>query len=101
MPVATPTSLGCTAVTMRLTIEANANEMPKPMITPEEMNCHGWAWATASMPNDTPQRTVPSMSVARNPTRLPSIPPSGPAISIVSALGSIRSPAWVVVMPKP
>ena len=101
IPVATPTSLGSTRLTMRFAIDANPKEMPTPRMRFDAMNCAVVSCASARIANEIALATVPAARTARKPMRLPSRPASGPQTSITNDAGAISSPDCSTVMPNP
>ena len=74
IPVAIPTSCCGTAATIRLAIDAIANEIPAPSSALDTMKCHGCPCSSASHRNAADARPAPPASVARKPTTTPSRP---------------------------
>ena len=101
IPVATPVWSWRTASTMRLAIAAKARPIPIPTSTPPIAISTSVPWNRASQTKASNANTPPRASGSREPKRVPNQPDSGPEPSITTALGSIRSPATVVVLPKP
>ena len=101
MPVATPVSVGRTEVTTIVAIAANASTMPKPRATLPRTICHGWSCQIANEAIPAPVIAIPATRGTRQPSRLPSLPASGPPSRPISAPGSRYRPVVVALTPKP
>ena len=101
MPVAMPTSDCGTASTIRFAIAANANVMPAPIRMPATTSSHGWSWANVlhhERERDQ-HRADREHRAEADPLREPGRDRAGH--NWASAVGTISSPAWVTVKPKP
>ena len=101
MPVAIPTWDCGTAPTIRLAIDAKANEMPAPSSTPAITKSHSCPCCGVSTTNAAVAKPAPIASVVRKPIVAPRRPASGPATSCATAAGKSSSPASVTDAPKP